>query len=151
MHHLKICWLEEKQKIINRIGRMLSIFYSGHILITTFLKCTVGVFLLTEMATKLSLIFPTIPSPSLPLLLSRNYLFLGNNYLTVLEICLKSCFLFKLGLGRGRDEVNSEDKLQVIVKRSNFALFGLVPTNNVSKGKILLVFLNKCMSCTQNR
>ena len=151
MHHLKICWLEEKQKIINRIGRILSIFYSGHILITTFLKCTVGVFLLTKMATKLSLIFPTIPSPSLPLLLSRNYLFLGNSYLTVLEICLKSCLLFKLGLGRGRDEVNSEDKLQVIVKRSNFALFGLVPTNNVSKGKILLVFLNKCMSCTQNR
>ena len=50
---------------------------------------------------------------------------------------------------QGGDEVNTED--QVIVKRRNAALSGLVPTENVSKGKMLFVFLNKCMSCNQTR
>ena len=50
---------------------------------------------------------------------------------------------------QGSDEVNTED--QVIVKRRNAALSGLVPTENVPKGKMLFVFLNKCMSCNQNR
>ena len=96
--------------------------------------------------------FRPSPLPLFPSCAQVTTPFVENNHLTVLETCLNSrlhVIQIRSSPFQGSDEVNTED--QVIVKRRNAALSGLVPTENVPKGKMLFVFLNKCMSCNQNR